>query len=255
VITLALGIGANSAIFSIVNAVLLRPLPFKEPARLVAAWESNAARGETHGVVSGANFTDWRNQNRVFQSLAAYMSGNYNLTGGDEPERLTAAIVTTGFFQMLGTEASLGRVLLPEDDQPANENVVVLSDGFWRRRFGADREIIGRSITLNNRPHIVVGVLPAGFDFPDDKTEIWRPMAMGPQEAQNREGKWLKVVGRLIPGISLPQAAAAMNTIAGRLAQSYPKTNAGWGVNFASCEQIRRKSPVHRLLPAGTGTN
>jgi len=232
VLTLALGIGANTAIFGVVNAVLLRSLPCKEPARLVTVWESNAAKGQTHGFVGGANFTDWKNQNQVFESLAAYMSWNYNLTGDDEPRRLTAAVVSAGFFQTLGAEAALGRALLPEDDQEVNENVVVLSYPLWQSRFGADREIIGRTITLNGRPHTVVGVMPAGFDFPDAQTEIWRPMAMSPQATQNREGKWLKVVGRLKPGVSLERASAAMNTIAGRLGESYPQTNAGWGVNL-----------------------
>jgi hypothetical protein len=151
VFTLSLGIGVNTAIFGIVNAVLLRPLPFKEPERLVMVWESNAAKGQTKGAVGSANFTDWKNQNRVFESLAAYASWNYNLTSGDEPQRLTAALVTAGFFQMLGTEAAVGRVLLPEDDQEANENVVVLSQALWQNRFGANREIIGRTITLNHR--------------------------------------------------------------------------------------------------------
>jgi putative ABC transport system permease protein len=230
-VTLALGIGVNTAIFSIVNAVLLRPLPFKDPARLVTVWESNAAKGQTHGAVGAANFTDWRNQNQVFDSLVAYFSWNYNLTGDDQSQRLEAAVVSAGFFQMLGAEAALGRVLLPEDDQEAQENVVVLSYALWQSRFGAKRDVIGETIILNGLPHIVVGVMPAGFDFPNDKIEIWRPMAMSPQLAQNREGKWLKVAGRLKTGVSLEQAAASMDTIAGRLAESYPKTNVGWGVN------------------------
>ena len=231
-VTLSLGIGINTAIFGIVNAVLLRPLPFKDPARLVTVWESYAAKGQAHGAVGGANFTDWKDQNQVFDSLVAYFSWNYNLTGDDEPQRLTAAVVSAGFFQMLGAEAALGRVLLPEEDQEANENVVVLSSALWQSRFGASQDIIGRTITLNGLPHTVVGVMPATFDFPNDKIEIWRPMAMSSQAAQNREGKWLKVAGRLKPGVSLEQAAAAMNTIAGRLAESYPKTNEGWGVNL-----------------------
>ena len=231
-VTLALGIGVNTGIFSIVNAVLLRPLPFTDPARLVTVWESNAAKGQTHGAVGGANFTDWKNQNQVFDSLVAYFSWNYNLTGDDQSQRLEAAVVSAGFFQMLGAEAALGRVLLPEDDQEANENVVVLSSALWQSRFGASREIIGQSILLNGLPHTVVGVLPAGFDFPNDKIELWRPMAMSSQMAQNREGKWLKVAGRLKTGVSLEQAAAAMDTISERLAESYPKTNAGWGVNL-----------------------
>ena len=231
-VTLALGIGINTGIFSVVNAVLLRPLPFTDPARLVTVWESNAEKRQTHGAVGGANFTDWKNQNQVFDSLVAYFSWNYNLTGDDQSQRLEAAVVSAGFFQMLGADAALGRVLLPEDDQEANENVVVLSSALWQSRFGASREIIGQSILLNGLPHTVVGVLPAGFDFPNDKIEVWRPMAMSSQMAQNREGKWLKVAGRLKTGVSLEQAAAAMDTISERLAESYPKTNAGWGVNL-----------------------
>jgi putative ABC transport system permease protein len=247
ILTLALGTGANTVIFGIVDAVLLRPLPFKEPDRLVTVWETNAAKGQNHGIVGGANFTDWKNQNDVFESLVAYMSWNYNLTGDQEPQRLTAAVVSAGFFQMLGSEAALGRVLLPEEDQEANEQVVVLSHGLWQSRFGSDREIIGRAITLNGFPHTVVGVMSADFDFPDNKTEIWRPMAMTRQSAENREGKWLRVVGRLSPGISIQQASAAMNTIAGRLADLYPKTNDGWGVNLVPLhEELVGKS--RRLL-------
>jgi putative ABC transport system permease protein len=232
VLTLGLGIGATTAVFGIVNAVMLRPLPFKDPARLVTVWESNAAKSLSHGAVSGANFTDWKDQIQSFESLAAYFGWNYNLTGDGEPQRLTAALVSAGFFQTLGAEIALGRPLLPEDDRESGENVVVLSHAFWRSRYGASPEVIGKTILLNDRPHRVVGVAAAGFDFPDDKTEIWRPMAMSPRDALNREGKWLKVIGRLKPGVSPERASAEMNTVAGRLAESYPRTNAGWGATL-----------------------
>jgi putative ABC transport system permease protein len=231
-VTLGLGIGVNTAIFSIVDSVLLRPLPFKDPSRLVAVWESNVQRGQSHGATGGANFTDWKNQNDVFDSIAAYFTWNYNLTGRDEPVRLTAALVSGGFFQMLGERAALGRVLAPQDDTEANENVVVLSSGLWRDRFGASREILGQTITLNGIPHTVVGVMPPAFDFPNNKIDLWRPMAMSPEAAQNREGKWLRVAARLKPGVSIERAESEMNTIAKRLAEEYPKTNAGCGVHL-----------------------
>ncbi len=232
VLMLALGIGANTAIFSVVNAVLLRPLPFKEPERLLLLSEKNFKRGTDDGVVGGANFTDWQRQNRVFENLAAFMSWNYNLTGDGEPQRLSASVVSAGFFQMLGVEAAQGRVLLPTDDQDGQDNVIVLSHALWQSRFGARPEIVGERVQLNGQPHTIVGVMPPGFTFPSELTEIWRPMALSPQNAQNRTGKWLRVLGQLKAGVSLEQAQAEMETIAWRLEQQYPESNAGWGVQL-----------------------
>ena len=232
VITLALGIGANTAIFSVVNAVLLRPLPFKNPDRLMTLWENNLKQGQDHGAVGGANFTDWRNRNQVFESLAAYFNWNYNLTGGDEPQRLRAVLVSGEFFQTLGVEAMAGRVLNPEDDQDGKDDVVVLSHTLWQNGFGASSAIIGQTIRLNGRGHTVVGVMPRGFTFPDEKTDIWRPMAMSAQQVQNRQGKWLSAIGRLKTGVSIEQASADMGAIALQLEQQYPDANAGYGVRL-----------------------
>jgi putative ABC transport system permease protein len=232
VITLALGIGANTAIFSVVNAVLLRPLPFENPDRLMTVWENNLKQGQDHGSVGGANFTDWKNQNQVFESLAAYFNWNYNLTGGDEPQRLRAVVVSGDFFQTLASVAAAGRALAPEDDQEGKDDVIVLSHAFWQSRFGASREIIGQTIMLNGRGHTVVGVMPPSFHFPDERVDIWRPMAMSAQQAQNRQGKWLSVIGRLKTGVSIEQASAEMNTIARQLEQQYPDANAGSGVQL-----------------------
>ena len=237
VLTLALGIGANTAIFSVVNAVLLRPLPFKDPERLIAIAESNPEQGQPHGAVSGANFTDWKGQGHVFGTLAAYFNWNYNLTGDGEPQRLTATLVSGDFFQALQAKAVLGRSLLPADDQQANENVVVLSHPFWKGRFGASPEVIGRTIKLDDRPHTVVGVMPESFDFPGERADIFRPMAMSPRDEQNRQGKWLRVFGRLEAGVSLQEASAAMSAIATRLAKTYPATNAGWGVHLTPLQE------------------
>jgi putative ABC transport system permease protein len=232
VMTLALGIGANSAIFSVVNAVLLRPLPFKDPNRLVAVWENNLKQGQDHQAVGGANFTDWKSQNQAFESLAAYFNWNYNLTGGDEPQRLNAVVVSGEFFQTLGVEAAAGRALAPADDRDGKDNVIVLSHALWQSRFGASREIIGQTVMLNGRGHTVVGVMPPGFGFPDERVEIWRPMAMSAEQAQNRQGKWLSVIGRLKPGVSIGQAGAEMSALARRLEQAYADANAGWGVHL-----------------------
>jgi predicted permease len=232
VVTLALGIGANTAIFSVVNAVLLRPLPFQNPERLMTVWENNLKQGQDHQAVGGANFTDWKNQNRVFESLAAYFNWNYNLTGGDEPQRLRAVVVSGEFFQTLGVEAAAGRALTPDDDQEGKDDVIVLSHAFWQNRFGASPEIIGQTVMLNGRGHTVVGVMPPSFNFPDERVEIWRPMAMSAAQTQNRQGKWLSVIGRLQAGVSTEQASAEMDAIAQRLEQQYPDANAGFGVRL-----------------------
>jgi putative ABC transport system permease protein len=232
VLTLALCIGANTAIFSVVDAVLLRPLPFKDPAQLVSVWEYNLKQGDAHQAVGGANFSDWKTQNQVFKSLAAYFDWNYNLTGGDEPRRLHAVLVSGEFFQTLGTEAAIGRVITSADDQDGSDDVVVLSHTLWQQRFGGRSEVVGQAIVLNGRNHTVIGVMPAGFNFPQEETEIWRPMAIPAAQMQNREGKWLKVIGRLKAGFSLNQASAGMSAIAQQLAQQYPASNAGWDVNL-----------------------
>jgi putative ABC transport system permease protein len=237
VVTLALGIGANTAIFSAVNAVLLRPLPFEHPERLVTVWENNLKNGQDHEFVRAANFTDWKNQGQSFESLAAYMNWNYNLTGDNNPQRLRAAVVSAGFFQMLGSRAALGRVLVPEDDQEGKDNVVVLSYALWQSRFGANKGLIGQSIILNGTSHTVIGVMPSNFSFPDEQLDLWRPMALSPEQAQNRQAGYLRVIGRLKPGVTIEQSRTDLNTIAGRLEEQYPDTNAGWGVNTISLHQ------------------
>jgi len=248
IITLALGIGANTAIFSVVNAVLLRPLAFKEPDRLVAVWERNLKKPDGEkSFVGGANFSDWKRQSQSFDALAAYMNWNYNLTGDGEPQRLRAIVATGDLFRALGVEPALGRTFAPDDDQDGRDNVVVLSHAFWQSRFGANREIVGQTVTLNNGKHTVIGVMPAWFEFPDARTEIWRPMAMSAEQAQNRQGKWLRVIGRLKAGVSPEQASAEMNAIAGRLERQYPEANGGWGASLLPLhEEVAGK--VRRLM-------
>ena len=253
VFTLALGIGANTAIFSVVDNVLLRPLPFKEPDRLVSIWENNPQKGEYRSPTGPANYLDWKSQSGVFEEMAAYMTWTYNLTGVDDPERIESAVVSGSFFQALGVEAASGRVLLPDDDRPGSDNVVVLSHGLWQRRFGGDQNIIGQKITLNRNSFIVVGVMNADFRFPHKEVELWVPFGFAPKQYEDRVSKFISVVARLKPSVELEQAKAEMATIAARLEQQYPEANTGWSVGVVSLQEdeVRAvKSPLLILLGA-----
>src|SRR5262250_539524 len=245
VVTLALGIGANTAIFSAVNAVLLRALPYPEPERLVRFWESNPGRGWLDFAVSAPNFADWRKQQSVCEQLAAYQFNTLNFTGSGEPERVAALSVTANFFSVLGVAPAHGRNFLPEEDQSGRNHVAILSDGLWRRRFGADPNLVGRQIQLSGESYTVVGVMPPRFQLTQG-TELWTPLTLPPRGANRPTGHNLSVIGRLKPGVSLAQAQAAMDTIARQLEQQYPELNAGWGVRMSAFydwivpEQIRR---------------
>jgi predicted permease len=224
VIALALGIGANSAIFSVVNTVLLRPLPYKNPDALVMIWEEASHLGFPRNTPSPANFIDWRTQNTVFEGMAAMAEKSFNLTGVGEPERLDGRRVSANLFSLLGVDAQLGRTLGPEEDKPGTR-VVVLSYGLWQRRFGSDPGIIGRPLTLSGESYTVVGVMPRSFQFPTREDQLWVPIAFPAEEASQRGNHYLEVVGRIKPGVSLKQAQAEMDTIAARLAQQYPDYN------------------------------
>lgn len=229
VIALALGIGANTAIFSVVNTLLLKPLPYKEPERLVLAWEENAKQGYPQDTPTAANFIDWRNQNQVFERMAAFTPTSFNLTGSGDPERLIGRRVSANLFPLLGVEPELGRVFTAEEDQPNSERVVLLSYGLWQRRFGGDAGIVGKTLTLNGKGYRVVGVMPSRFQFPTAFDNLWVPIAFSPREAANRDAHFLQVLARLKPGVTLAQAQADMTTIATRLQQQYPETNTGLG--------------------------
>ncbi len=239
VITLALGIGANTTVFSVVNAVVLRPLPFNEPDRLVMVWEVKPDQEKDAQVASLADFVDWRDQNRVFDGMAAYFNWTANLTGVDDPERIKSAVVTGSFFETLGVSAKIGRVLLPEDDRPGYDSVVLLSDGLWKRRFGGDPQILGKKLMLNGADLTVVGIMPPDFRFPDEEAGIWVPAGFGAKQLQDRRGKFINVIARLKPGIELNQAQAEMDTIAARLQSEYPETNADWGARVARLDDVR----------------
>ena len=229
VLALALGIGANSAIFSVVNAVLLRPLPYAEPERLVTVWEDDTKGGFPKDTPAAANYIDWRDQNQVFEGMAAIADQSYNLTGAGEPERLDGRSVSASLFPLLGVEPQLGRAFLPQEDAPGANRVVVLSHGLWQRRFGGDPSILGRPVNLNGANHEVVGVMPQHFQFPDPKDQLWTPIAFTQQEAANRGRHYLQVVARLKPNVTVEQAQAEMTTIAARLQQQHPEQNRDLG--------------------------
>jgi putative ABC transport system permease protein len=228
VLTLALGIGANSAIFSIVDTVLLRPLPYQDPERLVVVWEKPP--GGRRNSVSAANFLDWRDQNKVFEHLVAIGFGSFNLSGGEQPEQVSGMRVSAAYFQMLGARPALGRAFLGEDDRPGAQRVVIFSYGLWLRRFGADPKVVGQAITMDGEKYIVVGVMPAQFRFVAGP-ELWTPIALDPAKAA-RDFHYLIPVGRLKPGVTLEQARAEMGGIARNIERAYPKSNQGWGVTI-----------------------
>jgi putative ABC transport system permease protein len=229
ILTLALGIGANTAIFSVVNAVLLRPLPFADPDRLVMLWETSQATGEDQVPVAPADYFDWQAASQRFERLAAFHPWSFNLTSGGEPERISGAVATANLFELLGKKPALGRGFRLEEDRPGGPAVVVLGHGLWQRRFGADPGVLGRKLVLDDVPYAVVGVMPAGFEMPD-KAEIWKPLGRAPESA-DREFQFLRVIGRLRPGVSLSEARAETSAIASRLARDYPKTNLDRGIN------------------------
>ncbi len=234
VITLALGIGANTAIFSVVNAVMLRPLPYYEPGRLIRLWESKSQRGWLSFSASTPNFNDWRKRQANFTDLAAEEITTFNLIHNGDAVRVLAARVTSSFFPILGVSPVLGRNFLPEEEQAGHNRVALLSHGLWQRSFGADPELVGRTIQLNGESHTVVGVMPPDFQFVRN-TELWVPIVLDPAVypwRADRSNHTLGVIGRLQPGVSVAQAQAHMNAVAGRLEQQYPATNAGWGVRL-----------------------
>ena len=238
VLTLALGIGANAAVFSVINAVLLRPLPYRDAERVVVLWQNNLTAQIPNTDVSPANFIDWNEQSNSFEAMAGIEPFGFSMVGEGEPERFSAWLVTSGFFQVAGTEPQLGRNFTAEEYQPGNNQVVVLSHGLWQRRFGGDASVVGRKLTLNGQPYVVVGVMPQEFQLPPDR-EIWAPLVITEQKRQLRGATFWNVIGRLKPQTTVAQAQEEMNGIAARLAAQYPDANAGMGASVVPIfEQI-----------------
>ena len=221
-ITLALGIGANTAIFSVVNAVLLRPLPFRDPEQLVIVWEDATFAGFPRNTPAPANYVDWKTQNQSFVDMAASNETSFNITGDGEPERVTAYAVSHNFFPLFGVQPLIGRNFLEEEDRPGANKVAMLSYSLWQSRYGGERDILNREILLNGEKHAVIGVMPPSFQFSEPDVRLWVPQAMGQEEIANRDGHYLKVVARLKPGVQLSQAQADMDAIMRRIAVDHP---------------------------------
>ncbi|MGH9812523.1 MAG: ABC transporter permease, partial [Candidatus Acidiferrales bacterium] len=226
VLTLALGIGANTAIFSVVNGVLLRPLPYSEPERLVVVWESRPQESVYSNPVAPQDFFDWQRRNQVFEGMAAFLYSTIDLSGTGEPERLGAGIVSTSFFDVLGVKPLHGRTFLPDEEQEGRHRVVVVTYSLWQRRFGGDPGVVGKVLTLGGEPFEVVGVLPRSFDFLEPELELWRPLVPTTQQMQTRTLHSMQVFARLKAGVTLEQARADMERVATQLAQEFPESNA-----------------------------
>ena len=221
-ITLALGIGANTAIFSVVNAVLLRPLPFRDPDQLVIVWEDATFAGFPRNTPAPANYVDWKTQNQSFVDMAASHETSFNLTGDGEPERVSAYSVSSNFFPLFGVQPLLGRSFSDGEDRPGTNKVAILSYSLWQSRYGGDRQILNRDIQLNGEKHTVVGVMPASFQFFESDVRLWVPLALDQEDWANRGGHFLKVVARMKPGVPIAQVQADMNGIMRRIAADHP---------------------------------
>ncbi len=247
-ITLGLGIGANATIFSVINAVLLEPLPYREPDRLIRLWESNPGGGLIEVAASVPNFQDWQREQSVFEQLAVAENATFNLTGNGEPQRVAAAKITANLIPTLGVAPALGRGFLPDEEVAGANHVVLLSHGFWQRQFGSDPSLINKTIQLNGESYTVVGVMPAGFQLPAVK-ELWVPFVVDPVKEPwrtDRTNRNLAVFGRLKPGVTLDQANSELSIVAQRLQEQHPKSNGGWGVRLRTFydwivpEEVRR---------------
>lgn len=238
VITLMLGIGANTAIFSVVNGVLLRPLPYSDPSRLTQLWEASAKKGRSEMPASYPNFADWRDRSHVFEQVVAYSDWSFNLTGAGEPERIRSAIVSPAFFSVLGIKPLQGRDLLAGEDERGKDLVVVINESLWQRKFNSDPSIIGRSLNLDDKTFTVVGVIARGVQAPllSEEIELFAPVSHG-FGFTNRYGHYLSVIARLKSGATIEQAQADMNNIAGQLEQQYPESNKDHGVRVVSLNE------------------
>lgn len=226
ILTVALGIGATTAVFTLVYGIVLRPLPYPQPERLVNLWTYAPRLGLERAFVGPANYRDWAGQAQSFESLALIRHiANFNLVGAGEPERLQGARITASTFVTLGVQPVLGRAFRSDEEQSGREFVVILSHGLWTRRFGSDPNIVGRSIMLNSQPHEVVGVMPPAFAYPDRSFEMWVPLTVNPEDYVSRSNYSFLAVGRLKPNVSTKAAQAELTEIAARLAEQYPGTN------------------------------
>jgi len=267
VVTLALGIGANTTLFSVVNGVLLNPLPYPQPDRLIALYSRTA--DSPRWSISYPNFLDWVRDNRSFSALAGYRSEDYNLTGMGEPERLPGEMVSATFFLLLGVKPALGRMFLPEEDQVGGRPVVLISDGLWKRKFGSAPDAVGKTVTLNGEGYTIVGVIPASFHYSGNNfgssTDVYAPIGQwnDPTFRDRRIGMGMDAVGRLKPGVTFGQAKADMDVLGQHLAEEhhagpaeakhggrYPAISAGAGGRSCLCSLDCMRE--HCQSPIGT---
>jgi putative ABC transport system permease protein len=258
-LALTLGIGANTAIFSVVNAVLLRTFPYTDAEQLVLVWEKRQGARTDQNVINLGNFSDWKEQNQVFSDMAVFFDRSFNLTSDGEPEEVPGQFGTPNLFSVLGTNAVLGRTFVNEDGLEGQPRVIVISYGLWQRRFGGDNNIVGRQIILNELPTTIVGVMPANFGWHIQRgtqaskpADIWLPFQIS-NDLRRRRGRFASAVARLKPGVPMDQAQREMDTISARLTQQYPEFNTNWGVNVVPLRtqftgEIRR--PLLILLGA-----
>jgi putative ABC transport system permease protein len=234
VTTLAVAIGANSAIFSVLSGVVLQPLPYDEPSELVVIWESNPSQGLEQSTTSAATFVDWRERSEAFEAMAAYRYRGYTLNQDGVPRRIASVEASPGLFDLLGVPPLLGRTFNPDEEAPGNERLVVLSHGAWENRFGADPAVLGRAVPLDGEPHTLVGVMPRGFSFPPGDTEVeaWSPLTLDLENLLSRPHRMYNTVGRLSEGVREDRARTEMEAIAAELAREYPDSNEGWSVTL-----------------------
>jgi putative ABC transport system permease protein len=238
VLTLAIGVGANTAIFSVVEAVLLRTLPYHDADRLVTLWENNRLRNRPRNVVNPGNLLDWREQASSFEGVAAFYDDRFGLTGGGDPEEVAGQAATPNLFQVLGARPALGRTLLPGDGAAGGQSVAVISHRLWQRRFGGTPDVVGKTVVLNGAGATIVGVMPPDFKWfikenslSGKPAEVWVPLELPDQLRTGRRGRYLSAVARLKPGVTFEQARSEMDTVASRLEAQYPEVDKGWGAS------------------------
>jgi putative ABC transport system permease protein len=230
VVTLALGIGLNSAVYSVVDAVLFRPLPFAQPDQLVEIWQQEVKGGFAYPGLRWDVFQEWRGQSQLFEQVEAYSQRNYTLTGGREPETVSAPAVSAGLFPLLGVQPQLGRPLQVADTEPGNQRVVLIGDSFWKANFGGSPEALGKTLMLNDQPYTVIGVMPPKFKFPYGKFQLWVPLALSATDERQRPQRF-NTVARLRPEVALSAAQARLDTLSAQLAQARPDPR-GWGAKL-----------------------
>lgn len=253
ILSLGLGIGAATTLFSLVYGVLLNPLSFKQPNDLLRIWTSNPVQGFPRFSVSPLDYLDWKSQNRVFEGIAAYSWNSYALSGNREPVQLDGADVTQNVFSVLGVAPILGRDFTSEETVPGKNNVAVISYGLYQRVFGSDKNILGRTFRLDGRPVTIVGVMPQNFAFPSSEAEIWTPLVFDEDALSSRGAKWLGVIARLKSGTDIQQATTNMKSVAAGLSTQYPDTNKGWSVDIDSLQNSmvgKTRKPLMILLAA-----